>query len=532
MNNRSTKLNFGFLVFAVSFLLSGCTLDAHLPCERKADNNHKYDLSLPDDGHVYYNDSNCIQLSCEEDGHWVINSKFSCDYSCSSNKDAVECGECVNGMCSQDDTKICKNGKWVIAAKGECESCKEGMETYVDVAVQDERGETSLICKKRKCISENWVFVDFTCPHSCAGNACGECINGQCNYSGSFSICESGEWKEAADGQCGECENNQCNIEEGRICRDHKWVAFEDGDLEKCKGCDNGDKEVFNDDNGICVIKTCIDGTWDEGGFCTNSCTEDEQCGECINHQSKYENDSESICHHFLCIDGNWVNQNNNPDLVSCNEDKSGLSDCLNGSKKCEDNAEFLCSNGKFSKVADCASCNENECVPIKCTANECKNNESGIGMICLNNELTTCSNGNSCKTDTECGVCKTGSVKYEESNGVCESYICENGEYARLTRCSNKLGPASCNADKTGCGECKNGKVFKNNSKNQCIYKQCSNGALVGSEAYCNKYPCATDESGIPNGCGECISGDKTCVGPIGYYCSHGKWHSAGVQC
>ncbi len=530
-------------------LLSGCTLDT-VPCHRKADmGNIQFDLDLPDDGYAYDNGSKCVQYTCE-DGIWTKTPNHFCDYSCSVEKGRVECGECLNGTCSQDDSSICKKGKWVIAAKGECEACEDGSVSYIN--------NENNICKKRECIAQNWVSVDFSCQTSCAGNECGDCINGSCNYDKDVKICKLGRWVDDDTGICGECLEGSCHETDEKICREKTWVAYEEGDKERCLSCEPGEEKTFTNEAGICENRTCIGGQWNiNQDFCPNSCTADNKCGECMNDDIKYE-EKDGICLEIICVDGKWQLQAEASDnKVSCNEEKSEPGVCFNGDITYRETASvcsmYKCQNGHWDEIeARNFSClkdvsgndtgfgecqNEDmhyiedeysRCQKQICHDGHWQNEGEPSVNSCMKGENDTlsgtgeCLNGSTiCENNTE-NLCINGQYVFSRECFSCENNICISAQCENDTCktdsdsqigmiCQNNEStqcPAgySCKSDKE-CGECINHSKKYSENNGLCSYQTCENGSLGNAIVCENDVSCKVSD-GVFSSCGECKNG------------------------
>ena len=481
----------------------------------------------------------------------------------------VECGQCINNEYECGDKgeiKVCENGKMVT--KHESVVCIDGenggSEQWCNV---DNKQNARRECKD----NENK-------PASCKGNHCGDCLNGtlQCNSDGSrLDVCRNGVWEFAKicesgicqDKKCLECSGGKTKCENGVVytCNEsglwgsaENCIATEDGKYgikegdfvscnlsNECGECNDG-TFCFNDTNNSGYRVTCKNGMWGSETVCNNnySCKSESNCGECVNGDTECKNGKIRTC-----MNGQWDEYIDCPNGADCKSDAKTCGECNNTEKNiCRDSKILLtsCVYGVWEQK----SCSENQYCHVKegddkcelnqCTGSEtkCKDYESGGKKLNCEDKHwseTPCEIGNeavSCGSETECGDCLNGTIRYDEIEGdVCVEYTCINGKEKSYIN-SNGFSCKFEGSGFIGVGICNNNGAPKivNNSDDICETLTCVNGdwgdPIVNSEGY----SCSKDSEGNLVNNGKCKNGTSkfeedsngVCVKSN---CSDGQW-------
>ncbi len=201
------------------------------------------------------------------------------------------------------------------------------------------------------------------------------------------------------------------------------------------------------------------------------------------------------------------------PKGVICENDKCANIKCEENSNKCEINTLYRCSNGQWSKIGECDSCDDNgQCIKnIECNQEDHPKCENGILYECNENRMETlksCLNGASCKDKNECFECGDNATKCEGNilynckdgawNIIQECESCINGQCINNTECKQEDHP-----------KCENGILYTCNSDHKETLNLCSNGAECKDEHECHV----------------CKNNATKCEGNKSYTCNSGEW-------
>ena len=319
----------------------------------------------------------------------------------------------------------------------------------------------------------------------------------KCSRYGGASICTSG------------CPGTQKMVICGGKCYLAKSlsVTYGSNDEEICTlqcpdACPND-----CDEYGACKCPTS----------CTQGCDVEGNCLPCLDFEQSYENDENQVCTKLVCKSGQLKPEASfNPDQFSCNHDKTGVGECLNGKTECREvsGAEtlHLCTDGAWRDLK--YSCDEgNLCATL---GNVCIGEPIGQHCTAQGSELEPCPGDASCNAaKTACGECQNGrtqcigSVMQECIDGVFQSKPCETGSHCEMEGNKAKCVTNACELGK----------------------KKCSNNIIYVCENYTWQIQTActcTDENGYvscSDGTSVCSAGETKCENNTQFMCSGGNW-------
>lgn len=185
---------------------------------------------------------------------------------------------------------------------------------------------------------------------------------------------------------------------------------------------------------------------------------------------------------------------------------------------------EEMCVNEQwqFSKACGTKACDGamTACEPCASGAKICKNNAEGVGSVyeCTGGEFQL--SGNACQNvscgvgadgNVACGECLNGKERCMETDGIGRIQACEDGAWKEKKFCLSEAGEtASCKSE-SECGQCKTGvkKCGHNAEKNTGAISVCVNG--MEDVTLCNDVSCYAKGNGEIV-CGECRNGDTQC--------------------
>ena len=297
------------------------------------------------------------------------------------------------------------------------------------------------------------------------------------------------------------------------------WVIIGcgDDDAKEAEGCKEGQIKC----DGICIdpntnMNFCGATASCSGDDKGSKCTTDQTCtaGKCVD---------KGVCTANVCSDGKiQVCANGNLGVAAnCAGEASCKSatecgECKNGILECNDSKIKTCENGLWKEGADCKT-DSKICVAGACTeASSCDANICANGKIQICGEdhklqsEKACDGETSCKSTSECGECKDGSLKCDDTKIM----ICENGLWKEDVDCNaeNKTCLAgTCMAKSCGTSICKDGKL-----------QVCGEDNTLQPEKACD------GDASCKNGseCGECKNDAFECTTETGYkLCSAGQW-------
>ena len=214
-------------------------------------------------------------------------------------------------------------------------------------------------------------------------------------------------------------------------------------------------------------------------------------------------------------------------DKTQCDSNFQNASCQTEGSKICSGDGKQLlkCAteeNGgetvlKYVVEESCESgkCQNGECVSDNtCSADRCAD---GKLTKCENSVYTTtspCENGNSCKSETECGECPNDTIECtNEETGSTEKIgtlkTCKDGIWISK-KCENDF---AC-INSTTCAECVDGDTICNNNEDDIGQLLTCNNGVYGSATLCTQpdnvseyTSCKTEKL-----CGDCLNGFASC--------------------
>ncbi len=290
-------------------------------------------------------------------------------------------------------------------------------------------------------------------------------------------------------------KNSKQNIKwtDGRCeeftCLDDYWQKTG----EECKEkeeveCKFNDVFYSNDDNGKCIITSCVDGKEEKDLSCEFSCKVNG-CGECINDEHKCESDTV-----YICTNGAWREESHC--ALGCFGDHCSV--CTEDEMQCNNSVLEKCVSQTWSKVEEC----QFGCVNKAC--NECKDGD----QKCDSDKQWTCKNGKwtiakecsaGCENDKSCAA----PIVPEQLGLPCskETFqeICRDGVYYT---CQNDMTVAlNCNG-RLECAEFSSGQM--------CVFTQAesseycdSEGEIVRREPPCDNgmytfFVCQSDVNGV----------------------------------
>ncbi|MBQ9243619.1 MAG: hypothetical protein IJ165_10445 [Proteobacteria bacterium] len=306
------------------------------------------DICACDDNVAPICDGNNV-VKCEN-GSW---NKVNCgDYGCIDG--ACKCND-GDVRCNDGDVQECKNGNWIKK-----ESCLNGCSNG---ACREVCEEGSVKCDKDKymiCSGGNWNNSD-----QCGENGCFYDENNQlmCKCTDNNLKCENGNLMKCIDGKWHERGNkggewvdtktNLVELEENCICnQDGMEVSSltdnnNDGFKLICKPCYNGNNGGVNIGN-----ESATAGPECFGRQGRVSCNPDySACGECLNDSTMCDETGAPVLK--TCVDGKW---NEGEDcLAGCKID-DGNAVCAGGgdSEKCIENKErciYRCEDETCTKI-------------------------------------------------------------------------------------------------------------------------------------------------------------------------------------
>ena len=318
------------------------------------------------------------------------------------------CNQCLDGWdnCDNDWSNGCETDLTSLNKKS-CSECKDGFTLKDGSCVPknctqgehkcwtDADGTTAV----RKCNNNDWV-IESTCSNSCAGNACGECINGKtkCTNEGTLGkvqTCDGGKWGTAKN-----CSGNYS-------CNSTKTA---------CGKCVNGTmKCTLTDLHLPDTLSTCENGAYVQRA-CPSPSSDSKYLGGCKDATSCVDSVQFSCAgrYCFKCAE-NYCKHEVYYDTYDC------ASDILTNSSSC--GVHCLSCTNELPSIPSNAN---RACVDGYC-AWRCKSGYHGrysygtgadSDNYCEKDDLDNCSwHGRSCRTDAGTTECKSAKCQYNSCN-------------------------------------------------------------------------------------------------------------------
>ena len=492
-----------------------------------------------DDGDVKC-DGNKVKICTN--GEWEDNQE--CNYGCYDLKNGRAGCNCDGGdylslKCEVSETASLKDGlskcidgewrikgednKWdgteinIMDNEAKCVCVKDDTIDSVS-APEDFRRMCKLCVNDKSGVGYKHLDKEKCSGVSCAGDSCGECLNGSkmCDKdvagASVLKTCENGSWNSE---NCLECKqtdktNAEC-VKFGEGCKNEciEDVAYVCIDNVSTRiGCSKGCEL----NNGVLLCAGCAESHKNGNDFRCVDCIDKSDCGDgYVCEENNCIQTIDSMCQSVSCInDGNGIGELQCSDnrTVKCDASCNGnvCGECLNRNTRCRDGKLQTCVEGKWGEGTPCSSllvCKDNGDGKAKCVG--------GSGNVCTDGE-------------------KKCSYQYDTQNNTGTKIVvirqnCIQGAWHGATASPNVL--------------CDNSIVIDGESR--CVSEINLNGQIVsGVIGYnynnisglsfedCGDLECV--EQGSQAECGGCKEDDKRCDGNKLQICKDGKWD--GEEC